>query len=63
MVQAVTEDMIDVSVLAGTTDEVHYQLEPYTGLFDTLLLFCPTLGLDAEETKTSSDALIEAVVG
>jgi probable F420-dependent oxidoreductase len=60
MVQAVTEDMIDALVLAGTPDEVHRQLEPFTGLFDTLLLAFPAFAADAEETKASHTALIEA---
>ena len=60
MVHAVTEDMIDALALAGAPDDVHRQLEPYTDLFDTLLLRCPSLGIDAEETKAGHDALIEA---
>jgi probable F420-dependent oxidoreductase len=63
MVQAVTEDMIDALVLAGTPDEVHRQLEPYAELFDTLILYAPSFGTDAEETKATHDALLVAFAG
>ena len=60
MVQAVTEDMVDALVLAGTPDDVHRQLEPFVGLFDTLLLAFPAFAADPEETKAGHAALIEA---
>jgi alkanesulfonate monooxygenase SsuD/methylene tetrahydromethanopterin reductase-like flavin-dependent oxidoreductase (luciferase family) len=39
MLNAVTEEMIDALVLAGTPDDVHRQLRPWEGLFDLLLLW------------------------
>ncbi len=58
--QAVTEDMIDTLVLAGSADDVHRQLEPFVGLCDTLILTFPAFGADAEETRAGHAAIIEA---
>ena len=57
---AVTNEMIDALVLAGTPDDVHQQLEKFAGLFDTLILLCPFFGVSTEETKANHYAMIEA---
>lgn len=57
---AVTEEMVDALVLAGTPDDVHRQLEKFEDLFDTLLLVCPFFGVEPEETKANHQAIIEA---
>lgn len=57
---AVTDEMIDALVLAGTPDDVHRQLEKFEGLFDTVLLICPFFGVEPEETKANHQAMIEA---
>jgi len=58
--KAVTEDMIDALVLAGTTDDIHRQLEPFVGLCDSLILTFPAFGAEAEETRAGHAAIIEA---
>ncbi len=60
MLDAVTEDMIDALVLAGTADEVRAQLEPFEGLVDTVILSCPILAEDPEETRANHEAMIRA---
>jgi alkanesulfonate monooxygenase SsuD/methylene tetrahydromethanopterin reductase-like flavin-dependent oxidoreductase (luciferase family) len=60
MLNAVTEEMIDALVLAGTPDDVHRQLEPWEGLFDLLLLNCPSYFADPAETKANHEAIIAA---
>lgn len=57
---AVTEEMIDALVLAGTPDDVHRQLEKFEGLFDTLILLSPFFGVSPDETKANHDAMIAA---
>jgi hypothetical protein len=42
-INLVTEDMIDSLVLTGTSEDVHCQLERFSGCFETLLLLSPTL--------------------
>jgi alkanesulfonate monooxygenase SsuD/methylene tetrahydromethanopterin reductase-like flavin-dependent oxidoreductase (luciferase family) len=58
--KAVTNEMIDTLVLAGTPDDVHQQLEKFEGLFDTLILLSPFFVVDPEETKANHYAMIEA---
>lgn len=60
MINAVTEEMIDALVLAGTPDDVHRQVAQFDGLFDTLLLLCPFFGVDPEESRANHHAIIEA---
>jgi alkanesulfonate monooxygenase SsuD/methylene tetrahydromethanopterin reductase-like flavin-dependent oxidoreductase (luciferase family) len=60
MLNAVTEEMVDALVLAGTPDDVHRQLEPWEGLFDLLLLNCPPNFADPAETKANHEAMIAA---
>lgn len=48
---AVTNEMIDTLVLAGTLHDVHQQLERFEGLFDTLILLSPFFGVNTEEPK------------
>jgi len=57
---AVTDEMIDALVLAGTPDDVHKQLEKFEGLFDTLILLSPFFGVDPEETRANHRSMIEA---
>ena len=60
MLDAVTDDMIDSLVLAGTADDVHRQLEKFEGLFETLLLLSPSFAADPEEVRANHQAMIEA---
>jgi len=60
MLDAVTDDMIDALVLAGTADEVRAQLAPFEGLVDTVILACPILAADPEETRANHEATIAA---
>jgi probable F420-dependent oxidoreductase len=60
MLNAVTDEMIDALVLAGTPDDVHRQLEPWEGLCDLLLLNCPPNFADPAETKANHEAMIAA---
>ena len=60
MLDAVTEDMIDALVLAGTADEVRAQLAPFVGLIDTVILTCPIFPADPEETRANHEATIAA---
>ena len=60
MLDAVTEEMIDALVLAGTPDEVRRQLVAWEGLCDLLLLYCPpALTMDPAETRATHEAIIE----
>lgn len=58
--KAVTEEMVDALVLAGTADDVHRQLEPFERLFDTVILLCPFFGVEPEEARANHQARIEA---
>jgi len=60
MLNAVTEEMIDALVVAGTPDDVHRQLEPSEGLCDLLLLYCPPHFTDPAETQANHEAMIAA---
>ena len=60
MLDAVTEDMIDALVLAGTAAEVRAQLAPFEGLIDTVILTCPSFPGDPEETRANHEAMIAA---
>jgi alkanesulfonate monooxygenase SsuD/methylene tetrahydromethanopterin reductase-like flavin-dependent oxidoreductase (luciferase family) len=59
MLNAVTEEMLDALILAGTAEEVHQQLEPWAELCDLVLLYCPP-HLEAAETKANHEAMIAA---
>ena len=61
MLDAVTEEMLDALVLAGTPDDVHRQLRPWEGLCDLLLLYCPpSLTMAPAETRANHEAIIAA---
>ena len=60
MLDAVTDDMIDTLILAGTADDVRRQIKQFDGLFETPLLFCPFFFTDPAETKANHVAMIEA---
>ena len=60
MLDAVTEDMIDALVLAGTPEEVRAQLRPFEGLIDTVILACPILAAGPKETRANHEAMIGA---
>ena len=60
MLDAVTEDMIDALVLAGTPQEVRAQLALFEGLVDTVILACPIFPDDPEETRANHEAMIAA---
>jgi probable F420-dependent oxidoreductase len=59
-IDAVTEDMLDTLILAGTPDDVHRQLERFEGLFETLILYAPSFMMTPEETRGSHEAMIAA---
>src|SRR5262249_56359602 len=52
--------LIASRVVAGTPDDVHRQLEPWEGLCDLLLLYCPPHFADPTETKANHEAMIAA---
>jgi len=59
MLDAVTEEMLDALVLAGTPDDVRRQLAAWEDLYDVLILYCPpSLALDPAETKAIHEAII-----
>jgi len=59
MIDAVTEDMLDALVLAGTPDDVRRQLAPWEGLCDLLILYCPpSLTMEPAETRAVHEAII-----
>ena len=60
MLGAVTDEMVDALVLAGTADDVRRQLRAFDGLFDTLLLLSPSFAADAEEVRENNAAMIAA---
>jgi alkanesulfonate monooxygenase SsuD/methylene tetrahydromethanopterin reductase-like flavin-dependent oxidoreductase (luciferase family) len=57
MLNAVTEEMLDALIVAGTAEEVHRQLEPWKELCDLVLLYCPP-HLEPAETKANHEAMI-----
>ena len=60
MLEAVTDDMIDALVLAGTPDDVRRQITAFEGLFDTLLLLSPSFAADPQEVHENNAAMIAA---
>ena len=60
VLDAVTEDMIDALVLAGTPDDVRKQLAAFEGLFDTLILLSPSFAADQQEVHDNNAAMIRA---
>ncbi len=60
MLAAVSDDMVDALVLAGTPDDVRQQLSAFEGLFDTLLLLSPSFAADPEEVQHNNAAMIAA---
>jgi 5,10-methylenetetrahydromethanopterin reductase len=59
-INLVTEEMIDSLVLAGTSDDVHRQLEPFKDCFETLLLLSPTFAAEPEQVRENHQSFIEA---
>jgi probable F420-dependent oxidoreductase len=61
MLDAVTDEMIDTLVLAGTVDDVHRQLTAWEGLCDSVILYCPpALTMEPAETRAVHEAIIAA---
>jgi alkanesulfonate monooxygenase SsuD/methylene tetrahydromethanopterin reductase-like flavin-dependent oxidoreductase (luciferase family) len=61
MLDAVTDDMLDALVLAGTVDDVHRQLAPWEGHLDLLILYCPPgLSMEPAETRAIHEGIIAA---
>ena len=56
---AVTDDMIDALVFAGTPDNVHKQLDKFLGLFETVMFLTPFFAVDPAESKANHDAIID----
>ena len=59
MIELVTEDMVDQLVLAGTPDEIVYQIKPFEGLLDTMILASPNFGLAPSETKANLEMIMK----
>ena len=59
MLNAVTEEMLDALVVAGTPEDVHRQLEPWAELCDLVLLYCPP-DLEPAEATANHEAIIAA---
>jgi 5,10-methylenetetrahydromethanopterin reductase len=59
-IDAVTDDMVNALVLAGTPEDVHRQLEPFRNCFETLILLSPTFGADPSEIRENHEAFIDA---
>jgi alkanesulfonate monooxygenase SsuD/methylene tetrahydromethanopterin reductase-like flavin-dependent oxidoreductase (luciferase family) len=55
----VSDEMIDALVLAGSPEDVHRQLEPFEGCFETLILLSPTFAVDPEQVRENHQAFIE----
>tara|TARA_B100000686_G_scaffold353339_1_gene458554 strand:- start:6817 stop:7842 length:1026 start_codon:yes stop_codon:yes gene_type:complete len=60
MLSAVSEDMVDKLALSGTHDDVISQAKCFEGLIDTLILYCPTFGVTAEQSRENHEAMIDA---
>jgi probable F420-dependent oxidoreductase len=59
-INMVSDEMIDALVLAGSPEEVHRQLEPFEGCFETLILLSPTFAVEPEQVRENHQAFIEA---
>ena len=60
MVAAVSDDMVDALVLAGTPDEVREQAEAFRGLVDNLILYAPTFFVEPDQTRAAHANMIAA---
>ena len=60
MVAAVSDDMVDALVLAGTPDEVREQAEAFRGLVDNLILYAPTFFVETDQTRAAHANMIAA---
>ena len=60
MLGAVSDDMVDALVLAGTADDVLEQAKRFEGLVDTLILYCPTFAVTPDESRDNHVAMIDA---
>ena len=63
MLNAVTDDMIDALVLAGTPDDVRKQLDKFDGLFETVMFLTPFFAVAPAESKANHDAIIDTFAG
>ncbi len=59
MLDAVTDDMIDALVLAGTPDDVRKQLDKFEGMFETVMFLTPFFAVDPAQSKANHDAIID----
>jgi len=59
-IDAVSDEMVDALVLAGTPDDVHRQLEPFRDCFETLILLSPTFAAEAAQVRENHEAIIDA---
>jgi probable F420-dependent oxidoreductase len=60
MLNAVSEDMVDALVIAGTPDEARAQLRRFEGLIDTAVLYCPTFAVEPAQSRANHEAIIAA---
>ena len=59
MLDAVTEEMIDALVLAGTPEDVRAQATSWEDFCDLLILYCPpSLTMEPAETRANHEAII-----
>jgi alkanesulfonate monooxygenase SsuD/methylene tetrahydromethanopterin reductase-like flavin-dependent oxidoreductase (luciferase family) len=64
MLDAVTDDMLDALVLAGTPDDVRRQATDWEELCDLLILYCPpSLAMEPAETRANHEAIIATFAG
>ena len=60
MIATVSDAMVDALAFAGTAEQVLEQAEPFRGLVDSLVLYCPTFFVDPADTRDNHAAMIEA---
>lgn len=60
MIGAVSDEMVDALVLAGTPDQVREQAETFRGLVDNLILYAPTFFVEPEQTRNAHTNMISA---
>ena len=60
MIEAVSEEMIDLIALAGTAEECREAAKRYGGLVDEVILYTPTLGLSRSEILGNHEAILKA---
>ena len=60
MIASVSDAMVERLAFAGTAEQVLEQAEPYRGLVDSILLYCPSFFVDPADTRQNHAAMIDA---